>query len=430
VKWLTRLRGREEIALPTTVAFDEELDAWLTQVSKSLFGDLSANAEQGYTAIRESRDRLRQRVAELGDADSTEQVPDRIVKIGLTSRKKMVTHLQGVTEKITLPTRTDYHTIVAFHRDTVAALEFPFGKSQTNIYCVRSLFPNEIKEIISELNQLRSGLDQLIAPLQGKEQQLRALERVPELAASIKELRAELVQKREQLMHHENELTALNQRIQDERKRQQTLEAGEEWHRFTALERERSALEAELGELESNVQKLFAPLSKPLTLLMKQDESGRFTLAQADRHAISSLLESPSQALEGDIVGSLSSIKGLIEDDPTVLKDRKRENALSWLNKLLKADLESIAEKRRSLVSQILDVDASCANAAIRQEKEVRERALLVAQEQLTQAQEERERATKRIASLEADLVKAKQFLGAVLTELAGKEIELVLEVP
>jgi chromosome segregation ATPase len=428
VKWLSRLRGKEEIAVPTTVAF-EELDAWLAQVSKLLLGDLSANAEQGYAAINESRDRLRQRVAELEDADSTEQVPDRIVKIGFTSRKKMVKHLQSVTEKITLPTQTDYHTITAFHRETTAALEFPFGKSQTNIYCVRSLFPNEIKEIISELNQLRSGLDQLIAPLQGKEQQLRALERAHGLAARIKELRAELVQEREHLSHHENELTALNQRIEDERKQQQMLEAGEEWHRFTALERERSALEAELDELESNVQKLFAPLSKPLTLLMKQDESGRLTLAPAERHAISSLLESPSQALEGDIAGSLSSIKGLIAGDPTVLKDRKRETALNWLDKLLEADLVSIAEKRRSLESQISEVEASCANAAIRQAKEVRERALVAAQEHLTQAQEERERAEKRIASLDADLANKKQFLGAALAELAGKEIELV-EVP
>lgn len=429
MKWLSRLRGREAIAVPTTVAF-EELDALLAQVTKALLGDLSANAEQGCTAIRESRDRLRQRVAELEDADSTEQVPDRIVKIGLTSRKKMVKHLQSITEKITLPAQTDYHTIIDLHRETTAALEFPFGKSQTNIYCVRSLFPNEIKEIITELNQLRSGLDLLIAPLQGKEQQLQALERVPELAASIEELRAELVQEREHLVHHENELTTLNQLIEAERKRQQTLEAGEEWHRFTALERERSALEAELGELESNVQKLFAPLSKPLTLLMKQDESGRLTLAQAERHAISVLLESPSQALEGDIAGSLSSIKGLIEGDPTVLKDRKRENALKWLDKLLEADLVSIAEKRQSLESQIAEVDASCANSAIRQEKEVRERALSAAQEQLTQAQEERERAAKRIASIRADFANKKQFLGAALAALAGKEIELVLEVP
>ena len=429
MKWLSRLRGREEIAVPTTVAFDE-LDAWLAQASKSLLVDLSANAEQGYAAIRESRDRLKQRVAELEDADSTEQVPDRIVKIGLTSRKKMVKHLQAITEKITPPARTDHHTIIAFHRETTAALEFPFGKSQTNIYCVRSLFPNEIKEIITELNQLRSGLDLMIAPLQGKEQQLRALVRVPELAASTKELRAELVEEREHLSNQENELTTLNQRIEHERKQQQTLEASEEWHRFVALERERSALHVELSELESNVQKLFAPLSKPLTLLMKQDESGRLTLAQTDRRAILSLLESPSQALEGDIMGSLSSIKGLIEDDPTVLKDRKRDNALSWLDKLLKADLVSIAEKRRKILSQIAEVEASCANAAIRHEKEDRERSLLDAQEQLTQAQEERERATKRIATLEADLVKTKQFLDAALTELAGKEIELVLELP
>ncbi len=429
MKWLSRLRGREEIAVPTTVAF-EELDTWLQQVSKSLLGDLSANAEQGYAAIRESRERLQQRLAELEDADSTEQVPDRIVKIGLTSRKKMVKHLTTVTEKITLPSQTGYHTIVAFHRETTAALEFPFGKSQTNIYCVRSLFPNEIKEIINELNQLRSGLDQLVAPLQGKEQQLRALERAPELATRITELHAELVQEREHRENQEAECTALNQRIAEERKLLQTLEAGEDWHRFTALERDLSALRAELDALESNVQKLFAPLTKPLTLLMKQDESGRLTLKQEERRAISLLLESPGQALESDIAGALSAIKELIESDPTVLKDRKREQALNWLDKLLEADLASIAAKRQGLESRIAELEADCAQAAIREAKEAHERALSGAQAQLTQVQEERERAARRIESLEADSANEIRFLGVTLTELAGTEIELTLAVP
>jgi hypothetical protein len=422
VKWLDRIRGKEEI--PTSVAFDD-LDTWLDIVSETLFRGLSTNADRLYDEIRTQREHLKQDIAQLQNAESTEEVPDRIVKIGMLNREKMVKHLYAVTEKIAVPTHTDYKTVLSFYTETTANLEFPFGKSETNIYCVRSLFPTEIKELIADLNRLRTLLNQLIAATQGKENQIQQLERVPEIVQDIKGLKSGIEKERADIGNQEGACTALEKEIGTDTKQLRLLEEGEAWKQFTALETDALSLETELRELESNVHKLFAPLRKPLTLLQKQDETGRHTLTPEERSAISSILSSPMRALEGDVKGLLRTIKAIIEEDPSVLKDRKRESALNWLDQLLDADLATLKEKRAFLQAQTAEVSGKLSDLPIRNEKEELDRALDSAQGQLTQLQDEIARSKKHIVSLGEELEKTKQRLVAALEKLAGKSIEV-----
>ncbi len=422
MKWLDRIRGKEEI--PTSVAFDE-LDTWLELVSATLFRGLSANADRFYQEIRELSEYLKQDIAQLQNAESTEEVPDRIAKIGVLNREKMVKHLYAMTEKIAVPTRTDYKTILSFYRETTANLEFPFGKSQTNIYCVRSLFPTEIKELISDLNQLRTPLNQLIAATKGKESQIQQLERVPELVRAIKDLKRGIEKEQEDISNQEDACAALEKAIGTEEQRLGMIEMGDAWKQFKELETELSSLEADLNALESNVRKLFSPLSKPLALLRKQDETGRHTLTPEERSAISSILSSPISALDEDIQGSLRAIKAIVEGDPSVLKDRKRESALNWIDQLLNSNLTSIKEKRAVLQAHMARVNGKLSDLTIPKEKEDIERLRDSAQGQLTQLQDGIARSKKHIVSLEEEVKETKRRLLEALEGVNGKSIEL-----
>ena len=422
MKWLDRFLSKEEI--PATVAF-EELDTWLELVSESLFRGLSANADRLYTEITGIIDALKPDIAALQTAESAEEVPDRIAKIGMLSRDKMVKHLFAVTEKIEIPSKTDYQTVSAFYKDTTAALEFPFGKSQTNIYCVRSLFPVEIKTAIADLKRLRASLDQLITPLKGKERQIKQLERVPGLVQAINDVRTGIAEEKARVNEHEAACAALEESIETESSLLKRIEDSEEWKMFKALEGELASLEEELNTLEANVRKLFAPLTKALTLLKKQDETGRHTLTPEERTAIGSILSSPVRALNADIAKSLRSIQKVIKGDPAVLKDRKRETALNWIEQLLQADLASITGKRERLQAQIKETKSKLAALTIRQEKEELEHSIESARGQCTQLREEIARAQKHIVSLDEELSEKKQRLAKALEELAGNEIEV-----
>jgi len=428
VKWLSRILGKEEeLEIPRTLAFDE-IDIWLKDLTESLFRGLHTSASQSSEEISEICEELKLNIATLQDAESSEDVPDRIVKIGLLNRDRMVKHLYSITEKIVVPTETDYKTVLSFYGATMSHLEFPLGKSEKSIYAVRSLFPAEINAIIAELNKLKATLNRLITPLKGQEGKIEKLERIPKLIQEIKSSWLEIKKEKEAVRDHEEESSRLERRIEQDKERLRSINDGDVWQRFKEFEKVLSVLNGDLNALESNLHRLFSPLSKPLTLLKKQDETGRQRLTSDERIAIASILSSPVHALneEMEIIRYLHTIKAIIEAKPDILKDRKRETTLKWLDHLLlNSELSSIQEKRLQLLAQIEETKSELSGLTVLKDKEDIERRLLSANGQQVQLQEKIVRSRRHIASIEGELRKNEQVLSAALEELAGKEIKV-----
>lgn len=423
MKWLNRILGKEEI--PTTVTFDG-IDDWLDIASKSLFRGLSANADKLYEEIRDIRERLEQNAVELQDAEPKEDISATIVKIGLPNRDKMVKHLYSLTEKMLIPTKTDYKTVLSFYQATMSNMKLAFGKSSKNVYYVRSLFPDEVKEITSNLNRLRKLLDQLVAPMKGKESQIMHLEQVPKILQEIKDLILAIERKEEKVRGQEEEYSALEKEVGREKERLRTVEAQEEWMRFKELDNELSSSEEELNTLESNVRKSFAPIEKELSLLKKQDETGRHTLTAEERKAITLILSSPIRALDEDINRFLLTIRDLIEGDSSILKHRKREKTLKWIDHLLNnAELPAVKEKRNRLESRIEEVKSEISGLRILKDRKEIEDSITSTKEQLTRTRERINRSKRNIASLKEEVTEKKQLLIEDLEAIAGKKIEV-----
>lgn len=426
MKWLDRIFGKEEI--PSTVSFDE-IDTWLDMVSKSLFRGLSANADQLYGEIKDIRERLKQNISELQDAEPIEDIPASITKIGLPNRDKIVKQLYSLTEKMLIPTQTDYKTVLSFYSVTASNIAFAFGKSKSskNIYYVRSLFPDEVKEVISDLNRLKALLNQLIAPIKGKESRIMDLERVPEIVRDIKNLKSGIEKEKEKVHDQEEECSALEKRIGMDGKRLSAIEEKEEWMRFKELEIELASSEEELNALESNVRELFSPINKALTLLKKQDDTGRhtLTLTPEERRALSSILSSPIRALNEDISDFLLSIKNIIEGDDSILKERKRDKTLKWIDHLLNTELSSIKEKRDGLQSRIEETKGKLSNLTILKDRKEIERSTISAKEQLAQLQERIDRSERHIVSLQEKVTEKEKVLLDALEGITGKKIDV-----
>ena len=426
MKWLDRIFGKEEI--PSTVSFDE-IDTWLDMVSKSLFRGLSANADQLYGEIKDIRERLKQNISELQDAEPIEDIPASITKIGLPNRDKIVKQLYSLTEKMLIPTQTDYKTVLSFYSVTASNIAFAFGKSKSskNIYYVRSLFPDEVKEVISDLNRLKALLNQLIAPIKGKESRIMDLERVPEIVRDIKNLKSGIEKEKEKVHDQEEECSALEKRIGMDGKRLSAIEEKEEWMRFKELEIELASSEEELNALESNVRELFSPINKALTLLKKQDDTGRhtLTLTPEERRALSSILSSPIRALNEDIRDFLLSIKNIIEGDDSILKERKRDKTLKWIDHLLNTELSSIKEKRDGLQSRIEETKGKLSNLTILKDRKEIERSTISAKEQLAQLQERIDRSERHMVSLQEKVTEKERFLLDALEGITGKKIDV-----
>ncbi|MHC1573938.1 MAG: hypothetical protein ACXQTJ_05805 [Candidatus Syntropharchaeales archaeon] len=420
MKWLDKLTGRKKV--PSTVCFDE-IDSWLDAVSKSLFRDLLTNADRSYNAIKGIHEDLIESTSNLQHAEPNADLPAQIRKRGLPNRDKMVKQLQSFTEKIVIPDQTDYKTILSFCSTIASSIDSVFGKSSKNIYYVRSLFPEEVNKVLSDLNRLRTAINQFVTPIRGKETQIMNLERVPEIVEEIKDLKLRIETEEARICRCKEESSGLNERIKAQERRLSAIEEDKEWLQFKELESELISLEAELKMLESEVSKLFAPIGKALNLIKKLDETGRCTLSQKERGVLSSIQASPIQVLDEDISGFLNVIKEIIEGDSTILKGKKREKMLKSIDHLLDAGLSAIRERRNLLQNQIEAKGSELSNLRILDSRREIEASIASDRGELTRLVDEVERSERHLISLKAEIRAKEKDLSEALRGIVDREV-------
>ena len=428
MKWLNRITGRAVAEIPSIVAF-HEMDTWLEKVSELLFRGLGTNTMALYEEIADKREELKQYISELRDAEPKADMPAQITKIGLLSRDKMVKLLYSLCDKIVIPSQTDYKTVLDFHNMAYHSIESVLAKIFRNIYYVRSLFPDEVREVETNLNQLRDILDRLIAPMKGKETKVIDLSRVHALIQRIREQMAEIESEKEKIRAEEEERSAIKHEIELSERKLQVIEEEAEWKRLKEYEAELTAIEEELNTLRQDINNLFTPLQKPLSLLKKQDRTGRINLSPTVRTVITSILSSPIQALNEDIEDYLRSIRAVILE-MDALKERTRDRALKWIDHLLNTDtdLSGIRARYELLSSRAEEVRSKLSALEITKEKEGLEHAITAARGQLTRLDDLIAKRRRGIESQEKELVANEILLQKELEEITGKRIEVKFE--
>ena len=427
MKWLNRITGRAGAEIPSIVAF-HEIDTWLEKVSESLFG-MGTNTMALYEEMADKREELRQNVSELRDAEPKADMPAQITKIGLLSRDKMVKLLYSLCDKIVIPAQTDYRTVLDFHKMASHSIESVLAKISKNIYYVRSLFPDEAREVEANLNQLRDILDRLVAPMKGKESKIMDLSRVHALINAIREQMAEIESEREKIRVEEEERSAIEHEIELSERRLRTMEEEAEWKRLKEYEAELTAIEGELNTLRQDINNLFTPLQKPLSLLKKQDRSGRVSLSPAVRKAITAILSSPVQALNEDIEDYLRSIRAVIIEMDAI-KERTRDRALKWIDHLLNSgtDMSGIRARYELLSSRAEELRRELSALEITKEKERLEHAITAAKGQLTRLDDLIAKRRRGIESQAKELAANEIMLQEELENITGKRIEVKFE--
>jgi len=109
-----------------------------------------------------------------------------------------------------------------------------------------------------------------------------------------------------------------------------------------------------------------------------------------------------------------------------VLKDRKREQALNWLEKLLQADLAALKETQQRLLMQRAAIKAALSDVPVLAEKELLEAARGTMQTQLRHLEKESEQSRNRLEILTAEQRLKQQELRAALGRITGKQIEVI----
>ena len=207
------------------------------------------------------------------------------------------------------------------------------------------------------------------------------------------------------------------------------MEEEAEWKRLKEYESELTAIEEELNTLRQDINNLFTPLQKPLSLLKKQDRSGRVSLSPTVRKAITAILSSPVQALNEDIEDYLRSIRAVIIEMDAI-KERTRDRALKWIDHLLNSgtDMSGIRARYELLSSRAEELRRELSALEITNEKKRLEHAITAAKGQLTRLDDLIAKRRRGIESQAKELAANEIMLQKELENITGKRIEVKFE--
>lgn len=382
--------------------------------------DLSdiARAERFYVEIDRALKKLTQDTERLKNARPKEGISDALRIRGVPNRDVMVSNL-GAIKKISVPKEKDYRSVLSFYREASSAMEIPFGKLSYNIRFVKAVFPEEVKTVVSDVKRLRSLFEHMAAPLLKKEDVIRAIDKSREILDVMGVIDAPEGTK------VELRTSDVERRLEEEKKRLLDIKGSEQWKLYDDLNRKLSAKKEELKETESEAESILSPIRKVLSLLKKEDETGKRTLLPEERKAVNELLSSPMEAiLKGECKEQLLLVKKALEGDAVINSD-KREKGLRDIERILKEDFSSRAVKIKNARKEVDALGRELAQKSINDELGRAERRAEDLERELRRAREEEDRSERHKVSRNRELSENLSELSSLLSRITGKKIRV-----
>jgi predicted nucleic acid-binding Zn-ribbon protein len=402
---------KEEIPLQTSVKFNE-LPGWIETESAQRFSELRSHIRQKYDEINKVLEDIGESRDQLIDAKFGEKVFVKMAKAGASNRENVVKNLNIIKERISVPEDTDPAVASEFHMNAKSILSNSLENAIRSQQYVKLLFPEEYKGVLFDLKHLDAVLEELILPINNLKHKLKAYERLPGEIKVIDQTRQQIEDMKKRIPELEKKHESLKNNLPGLESELKELEKSNEFIKAQELEKQVKICKEQISGIDSNIRELFAPLSKALSRVEKQDKSGRHTLSPENRNILNLLIEDPVSALKLDIAPFLIDLKARVEDGSLGLKQQKMNKIIEQINKLTGSDiLSSIDDQRDSRLLKLVRFSEELKGLTVYKEKtqikgniyECKGKIYSTEQE-LDDDRRELERLTEEIRSLKGDL--------------------------
>jgi cell division protein FtsL len=418
-------RKKEEAPARLTLRFNE-LPAWLEKEAKSTFADLEAHIGHKYTEISTTLEDLSEAKERLVDASFGEKIYKRLAKAGASNRDNLVKNLDIIIEKTAIPEYADPYEASQFHLDAKSVLKTCLENAVKSQQYVKALFPEEYKDIWSVLKRLDVLLDELVVPINEVKGELEAYDKLPGDIELILLMQQQIPVKQDNI----NELTGNYEKLKVEKGSiEASLEeimASDEFIRAREIEEQVRFIKDEISGIDSNLANLFAPLSKALSRMEKQDGSGRHIISSDSRKVLKILKDEPVSALDIDLTGFLVEMKTRVGDGSLGLKQQKMNKTLEQIDRLVGTDvLLKLKNQREEYSSKLVGVWGELEGLTVYKDKTQIEDKISECRNMMDSTGQKLDDEIKELARLEKAVEELKSGLDSDLSDIFGKDIEL-----
>ena len=426
MKFIKKIFGKKEEA-PAKLTFKfDELPVWLEKEGKNTFAELGAHIGHKYSEINTALGDLSEAKVHLMDASFGEKVYKRLAKAGASNRDNLVKNLDIIIEKTVIPEDTNPFEAYQFHLDAKSVLNTCLENAVKSQQYVKALFPDEYKDIFGGLKHLDVLLDELVAPINVVKDELDAYNKLPGDIEQIRQMSQQIPAGQKNINELTGKYETLKAELGSEEARLEEVEAGDEFTRARELEEQARTLKGQISEVDSNLAGLFAPLSKALSRMEKQDGSARHIMSGESRKVLKILKDEPVSALDIDLTGFMVEMKGRVEDGSLGLKQQKMNKTLEQIDRLVETDvLLRLRSQREGYSSELAGVQVELEGLTVYREKTQVEDKISECRNMMDSTGQKLDAEKREVARLKKEVEELKSGLDSDLSEIFGKDIEV-----
>ncbi|KAF5419702.1 MAG: hypothetical protein C5S45_06150 [Candidatus Methanocomedens sp.] len=426
MKFIDKIFGKKEEAPSKLTLKFNELAAWLEKEGESTFAELGAHIGHKYSEINTALVDLSEAKERLVDASFGEKVYKRLAKAGASNRDNLVKNLDVIIEKISIPEDADPSEAYKFHLDAKSVLNTCLENAVRSQQYVKALFPEEYKDIWGGLKHLDVLLDELVAPINEVKDELEAYDKLPRDIEQIRQMQQQIPAGQKNIKELTGKYETLKVELGSEVARLEDVEAGDEFTHARELEGQARTLKGQVSEVDSNLAGLFAPLSKALSRMEKQDGSARHIMSADSRKVLKILKDEPVSALDIDLSGFLVEMKTRVEDGSLGLKQQKMNKTLEQIDRLVGTDvLSRLNNQREEYSSELAGVRGELEGLTVYREKTQVEDRISECRNVMDSTGQKLDAEKKEVARLKKEVEELKSGLDSDLSEIFGKDIEV-----
>jgi len=376
LKLIKKLFGKKDVA-PTSISLELcELPEWMEARSEKTFRRLHHHIRQKYEEIGVALGDLGVSKEHLNDANTVNDAYKQIAKAGLSNKDNVVKNIGIIIDRTIIPQDTTANATAAifaaneFYTNTKSGLKTLIENTMRSQQYAKALFPEEYRGVMDDLSHLDSLLDELIAPINEVQDKLDSYDRLKESVETISQYQQQIIDNENLIPELETKYDSLENELHSLEFKLKDVVKSVDFEKAHELEKQVTALEGSLLDIDSNVKSMFAPLSKALSRMEKQDASDRHKMSPNSKEILLAIIDDPASILGTDINSFLDEIRVRIEDGTLGLKQQKMNNTINQLDKLRDSDiLSAMAGKRGLCLSELKEIKGELNRLTVYEEK-------------------------------------------------------------
>lgn len=417
MNFLERLLGKKEVSSPE-IKF-EDLPVWLGSRSEKTYRNISKYAASLYPDINDALSDIRKSTDELEKADPEGRFHLKMVKIGTSNRDNMVKQLKMLLENVTVPETKDIKTIRDFHDNAFHSLTVCLDNMMKSHQYAKTVFLEESKQVIADVNTLRRVLERLIEPINEKKDTINAFQDAENAITSLNNTYNDIDLERNKIAGKEEELLSLEKDIQVKQEALEKFKESDNWKQYLEHRNELERLKEKKRSASSGIDSLILPLNKGLNRLRQLSESGRYTLNPETRAGLNSCLSDRKSAT----VGFFIEFQKIVESDTLNLSPDKRDKMVEQTGSVI-SSLDESKKKYHDLVQDIKNKEHEISGMTVHQEVKNITEMIKNLKDRLETSEKELEAVKQHLAVLEDNKELKKQELQQTISIIdPGKKI-------